>query len=286
MATTPHLGISLVEQSQAQKEVTVNEALKFLDSILNTGAIDKDIATPPGSPSEGDIYIVAASATGDWAGKDLHIACFDQIWRFIAPNEGLTIWVNDENLLYAYDGAAWSPVAAAAPSEAISILPPAMFPSSSNGCAAAAVTAIGAGQPDIVTLDFDPATQEYAEFALPMRPSWNEGTITARFLWSHPAAATNFGVVWTLQASAFGDGDSLAVSYATTSNQLDTGGVADTLYFSPVTGAITIANSPAQGDMVYFRVSRVATHVNDTLAVDARLHAVQLFITRNSPTDA
>lgn len=107
MATTAHLGITLVEQAQASKEVTVNEALMKLDALLNTGARDKDLATPPASPAAGDVYIVAASPTGAWAGQAGKVAYFDQLWRFISPREGLTLWVNDEDKAYSYNGAAW-----------------------------------------------------------------------------------------------------------------------------------------------------------------------------------
>ena len=91
MATTAHLNLALVEQSQAQKEVTVNRALMDIDALLNTGVIDHSLATPPGSPSTGDVYIVAASATGDWAGQDGNIAYFDGIWYFITPNIELAL---------------------------------------------------------------------------------------------------------------------------------------------------------------------------------------------------
>ncbi len=107
MVTTAHLGVTLVEQAQAQKEVTVNEALTRMEALLNTGAKDKDLATPPGSPTQGDVYIVAASPTGDWAGQSGKIAYFDQLWQFIVPAEGVTLWVNDEDAPYTYDGAAW-----------------------------------------------------------------------------------------------------------------------------------------------------------------------------------
>jgi hypothetical protein len=90
MATTDHLGITLVEQSQSQKEVTVNAALAILDAMLNTGIIDKDLTTPPVSPVSGSLYIVASGATGAWAGKDNQIAWFNQTWRFIVASEGLT----------------------------------------------------------------------------------------------------------------------------------------------------------------------------------------------------
>lgn len=45
------------------------DALKWLVPVL-----DKDLADPPVSPTEGDKYIVAAEATGDWVGKEDNIA--------------------------------------------------------------------------------------------------------------------------------------------------------------------------------------------------------------------
>lgn len=107
MTITAHMGMTLLESAQAQKEITVNEALARIDAVLNGGAIDKDLATPPGSPVSGDVYIVAASPTGAWSGKAMQVAYFDQVWRFIVPNEGLMLWVNDENTHYVYDGSAW-----------------------------------------------------------------------------------------------------------------------------------------------------------------------------------
>ena len=107
MATTSHLGLTLIETAQAQKEVTANTAFTRIDAILNTGAIDKDLATPPGSPAEGDVYIVAASPTGAWAGQAGKIAFYSQTWQFITPLEGATLWVKDEDVLYSYTGSAW-----------------------------------------------------------------------------------------------------------------------------------------------------------------------------------
>lgn len=107
MATTSHLGITLLEQSQAQKEITINEALARIDAALNCGAIDRDLATPPSSPANGDVYIVAASPTGAWSGKAGQVAYFDQVWRFIEPKEGLMLWLNDENIHVVYNGSTW-----------------------------------------------------------------------------------------------------------------------------------------------------------------------------------
>jgi hypothetical protein len=107
MTVTNNLAITLVEQSQSQKEVTVNEALVLLDALLNTGVIDKDLATPPVFPASGDLYIVAASPTGAWTGKAKQIAWYNQTWRFIVPKEGLTLWVRDEDKPYSYNGTNW-----------------------------------------------------------------------------------------------------------------------------------------------------------------------------------
>jgi GH24 family phage-related lysozyme (muramidase) len=107
MATTNNLGITLVEQAQAQKEVTVNQALTRIDSILNAGVISRGVSTPPGSPASGDLYIVAASPTGAWSGQTNKLAYYDQIWRFITPHEGISLWVNDEDRIYTYDGTSW-----------------------------------------------------------------------------------------------------------------------------------------------------------------------------------
>ena len=107
MSTTTHLGITLVDISQSQKEVTVNTAFTRIDALLNTGAKSRVTATPPGSPASGDLYIVGASPTGAWAGQAGNLVYFDQIWKFISPNTGMILWVNDENLLYSYNGSAW-----------------------------------------------------------------------------------------------------------------------------------------------------------------------------------
>lgn len=108
MATTTHLGIVLLEQSQAQKDVTANEAFARIDALLNTGFISRTLATPPVSPAEGDVYIVAPTATGAWAGHEDDAAYFDGgIWRFIAPNAGLHLWSQAEDRHYVYFDGAW-----------------------------------------------------------------------------------------------------------------------------------------------------------------------------------
>ena len=108
MPTSNNLGFTFIEQSQSQKEVTANAAFTALDALMNTGAVDKDLATPPGSPTAGDVYIVAGSPTGAWSGKAGYVAYYDQAWKFILPKEGMQLWVRDEDRFYVWNGSAWA----------------------------------------------------------------------------------------------------------------------------------------------------------------------------------
>lgn len=107
MESTTNLKMPLLVSNQSQKEIIHNEALIIIDNILQNGVIDKDLTTPPSNPNSNDIYIVGASATGAWSGKDNQLAFYDNGWRFIEAREGFTFWVNDENKLYSFDGSNW-----------------------------------------------------------------------------------------------------------------------------------------------------------------------------------
>ncbi len=156
----------------------------------------------------------------------------------------------------------------------------------SNGCQPLSAVEISASQPNILTLDFDKDAIEYAQFGVAMPKSWDEGTVSGQFLWSHPSTTTNFNSVWGLQAVAVGNDDAIGASFGTAAEVTDTGGTTNDLYISAETGAITIAGSPAEGDMVFFQAYRNATSGSDTLAVDARLHGIRLFYTVNAGSDA
>ncbi|MBN8936463.1 MAG: DUF2793 domain-containing protein [Rhizobiales bacterium] len=105
---TPNLGLPQLAADQAQKHVTVNEALYDLDALVQLAVLDRSLAAPPGSPADGARYIVAASPTGAWAGHTDHIAAWlDGAWRFFIPGVGWLAWVVDEAALLAWNGSAW-----------------------------------------------------------------------------------------------------------------------------------------------------------------------------------
>ena len=67
--TTPNLGLPFILHGQAQKEVTHNEALIRLDALVHGSVRSRTLTTPPGSPANGERWIVPSGATGAWAGQ-------------------------------------------------------------------------------------------------------------------------------------------------------------------------------------------------------------------------
>jgi len=160
----------------------------------------------------------------------------------------------------------------------------AMRANTTNG-AELAVAEMTTNKQMVASFNFDTATQEYVQFSFPMPKSWDEGTISARFVWSHGATTVNFGVAWALQALAVSDGDALDSAWGTAVTVTDTGGTTNTLYITSESSAITIAGTPQEGDSVYFRIYREVANAADTMAVDAKLHSIHLFLTTNAPND-
>jgi len=109
MDESANLKLPYIMAAQAQKHVTHNEAIRSLDALVQIGILDKDLGIPPVAPSDGDRYIPAPGATGDWSGKAGQIASFQEgAWMFYVPRAGWLAWVADENQLYIFDGAIWS----------------------------------------------------------------------------------------------------------------------------------------------------------------------------------
>lgn len=108
MANSINLRLPYLAAEQAQKHVTMNGALGLLDLVVQLRAINRTRTSPPGSPVEGDNYIVAASPTGSWAGHENDIACYvNGSWVFLTPQTGWHCWVIEEGATTVYSGSAW-----------------------------------------------------------------------------------------------------------------------------------------------------------------------------------
>ncbi|MDZ7906711.1 MAG: DUF2793 domain-containing protein [Cypionkella sp.] len=106
---TPILQLPYILPSQAQKHVTHNEAIRLLDVIVQLSVAARNLPVPPASPVQGDRYIVANGASGDWAGRAGQIALYENgAWQFFAPMAGWTAWITSESVLASYSGSAWT----------------------------------------------------------------------------------------------------------------------------------------------------------------------------------
>ena len=108
MTDTNRLGLPLLAPAQAQKHVTVNEGLALLDALVQLSLTTVGAAAPPGSPVEGEVHGVGASATSDWAGQDGKLAVFvNGGWAFLAPGAGWQGWSETGGTRVQYDGVDW-----------------------------------------------------------------------------------------------------------------------------------------------------------------------------------
>jgi len=119
--TTPILSLPEIAESQAGKSYSHNEALNRLEGVL-VRVLSATTTAEPGSPSEGDTYIVPDSATGtDWAGNDGKIAhYYGGAWHFYAPVEGLAIYSTGDAKSYRYLSSTWSEDVSGGASEDVS----------------------------------------------------------------------------------------------------------------------------------------------------------------------
>lgn len=108
MVDTPKLGLSIMAASQSQKHVTYNESIYRLEIATQTSAINATTTSPPGSPSEGDTYIIATPAMGDWTGREGDIAAYlGGQWRYVTPHAGFICYDQSSSGHLTWDGSAW-----------------------------------------------------------------------------------------------------------------------------------------------------------------------------------
>lgn len=90
--------------------------LQMIDALVQCAVISKTLAAPPGSPANGDRYIVAASPTGAWTGLTNKIVIWTTddpgfpsgFWQNYAPNAGFLVYNVADTTFYYYTGSAWA----------------------------------------------------------------------------------------------------------------------------------------------------------------------------------
>jgi hypothetical protein len=108
MSTSANLALPFIEGGELLPDVTLNEALRLIDTLVQLAVLDRDLTAPPGSPGEGQRWIAKATATGAWTSHADHIAAWqDGEWVFAIPRVGWFAYVVDEGTLIAWSGTAW-----------------------------------------------------------------------------------------------------------------------------------------------------------------------------------
>ena len=171
--------------------------------------------------------------------------------------------------------AVWIPVAA-------------MRPTVSNGCAAIADRETTAGRPDIQWMLFDTTADEHAQFGFALPNSYNLSTVTFKALYSHPGGQTGGldGVAWFLQGLAVSDDESADQAYGTAVVVTADNATAEDIHQTSESAAVTMAGTPAAGDMSFWRVGRDVSDAADDGDIDMGLLGIILYITTNAGNDA
>jgi len=303
--TSPKIGTSILDTngaelfqltatSSATNEFTIaNAANGSAPSIAATGSSDSniDIALKPKGTGETVVGTGAANATITSSGA--HDLILDTnsgtnsgtITITDAANGDITIAPNGTGVAKAVDAGDATGAIKIAGKETIWVPSGAMYGATTNPADAQQVETT-ATRPDMKVLDFDKDTDEFAQFSIAMPKSWNEGTLTYQVYWS-PGSTNTGDCIFGLQAVACADNDTIDVAYGTAVNVTDAGiGTVEDQQISSESGAVTVAGSPAAGELTYFQLFRDANAGGDTFTADARVLGVKIFFTTDAANDA
>ena len=233
-----------------------NESILF----TATGSAINEI-TVTNAAASGDPKI---SATGGDTNIDLNLA---------AKGTGV-VQSNGTAMLVAGKQTIWVPATA-------------MYATTTNGCADIDQTELTAGQPELKTLDFDPSSDENAQFTIAFPKAWDPSQlIMYQVFWT--ANSTNTGnCIWNLKGVAIANDDAIDAAFGTAIAITDAhSGTANDLNVTAQSSSVTIAGSPAADEDVFFNISRDANDGSDTFTGDAKLLGIKLFFATNLPNDA
>jgi len=122
------------------------------------------------------------------------------------------------------------------------------------------------------------ATEERIQFKLALPDGWDLGTIKVKFYWSSATSSTAGDTVeWGIKAGALADSDAIDTALGTPqviSDALLANNGTD-LQISPATPALTIAGTPALGELITFEIYR-NTDGTDDMTEDAWLLGVSI----------
>ena len=198
-------------------------------------------------------------------------------------NIGISLATKGSGVIKAEDGGGTESAVKIAGKETMWVPALAMYPTTTNGCAAVAQVEGTAQRPEIKACDFDASSDEFAQFAVTFPKSWNEGTVTFQTFWS--VTGTNTGTVcFQLAGGSIANDAAIDTAYGTAvaNTALAASGTASDLMVNAESGAVTIANAAAD-TWTSFQINRDVSADDQT--ADARLLGIKLFFTTDAAND-
>ena len=108
MDETLQLALPLLQPAQAQKHVTVNEALVRLDGLTHLTLQSVDTVVPPVSGDDGEAWGVPLGAVNAWDGHAGEVAVWSNGgWVYVQPQTGWRGWLVDQHVAVLHDGSGW-----------------------------------------------------------------------------------------------------------------------------------------------------------------------------------
>lgn len=105
--TTPFFGLSEIAEGVQSQSVLHNQALRQFEA-RGFRVLSRTTDTPATGAAESDSYILRVTASGVWASKTNQIASWiGGAWSYFTPPEGVSVWVNDENVTVTFDSSSW-----------------------------------------------------------------------------------------------------------------------------------------------------------------------------------
>lgn len=169
--------------------------------------------------------------------------------------------------------------------ETIWIPAAAMWARTTNGPAAVGRELTTGGDIMVKGWGFDTTTEEGVQFYIAFPKSWDKGTITFQAWWTNVNGLTTETVSWGLSVGAFTDDDPLdSTDLGTEVRVSDTWLAANDLHVTAESAAVTVGNTPIDGDLCIGQVVRSVA--NDNMTGDAELLGIKIHFTTNAATDA
>ena len=103
--TTPKYVLPEWAAAQASPWAAYNQALFDIDQLLTISVLDVALIQGPGGEAEGEAYIVAPSAVGNWASEDNRLAVFlngAYVFKSLVP--GALIFNQADSKYYNFNG--------------------------------------------------------------------------------------------------------------------------------------------------------------------------------------